>query len=200
MAEPAQHCQRRWWQRPPVWFIGIAAVAALVIGVAVELSDRSAPMPYSAFLDQLDAGNVASVTFRGTEISGRLKRPLEDKGIPGGTAQRDTFNSYVPDVGDPALVPALHKQRVEIEVSAPSAWTWLLGRVPFPILIFLGVIVVAGVIRLVRGSKPVSGSPMSMHPMGGMVGLLSGIFARQDQQVTLSKNEDDAAKARPKTR
>ena len=38
---------------------------------------QTGPMPYSTFLDQLEAGNVASVTFQGTEIDGRLKRPLD---------------------------------------------------------------------------------------------------------------------------
>ena len=104
-----------------MWFIGIAAVLALVIGVVVEETGKRAPMPYGAFLDQLEAGNVASVTFQGTEIDGRFKHPL-DATLPTGTAQRDTFRSRVPDFGDPALIPELRKQHVAIDVSVHLRW------------------------------------------------------------------------------
>jgi ATP-dependent Zn protease len=173
-----EHCQRPWWKRPPFWFIGIAAVV-IVLVVAVEKSGKTALMPYSAFLDQLEAGNVASVTFKGAEINGRLKRPLESP-LPTGTAQRDTFRSAVPEVGDPTLIPELHRQQVLIDVNVPSAWTWLLGRVPWPMLIFVGAMLIVGFIRLVRGGKAQPGPTASM-PAHGMIGLVSGLFTKKRQ-------------------
>jgi hypothetical protein len=194
MTDASEHCQRPWWKRPPVWFIGIAA-ALILLAVVVAGTERPAPMPYSAFFDQLEAGNVASVTFQGTQMDGRLKRPL-DGTLPTGTSQRDTFSTRVPDVGDPTLMPELRKQRVAIDVGAQLAWTWLLGRVPIPILIVIGAIIVAGVVRLVRGGKAQSVSPMSMHPMQGMMGLLSGLFGKQQQAASPPSHDGGEPKSR----
>ena len=78
MTDTPVHCHRPLWKRPPFWFVVIAAVLALAIGIAIEEAARRAPMPYGAFLDQLEAGNIASVTFRGTQIDGSLKHALGD--------------------------------------------------------------------------------------------------------------------------
>lgn len=170
-----------WWRTSKVWWlIGIAAVLVLAIGVAMKETGKSAPIPYSSFLDQLEAGNVASVTFQGMEIEGRFKKPV-DSAPSGGTAQRDTFTSRVPDFGDPTLIPELRQQHVVIDVISSSLWTSLLRGVPWPMLIFLGAIIVAGLMRLVRGGKVGSASAMSMPPMHGMMGLVSGLFGKQQQ-------------------
>ena len=58
-----KHCTKPWYMRPPVWFIGVV-VAALAIFTVYETVGGPAATPYGAFLDQLDAGNVASVTFQ----------------------------------------------------------------------------------------------------------------------------------------
>lgn len=175
MAHAMEHCSRPWWKRPPVWFLGIAVLLALIVGVTIERSGKSASLPYTTFLDQLDAGNVASIKVQGTEISGHFKRPLDAAGS--GTAQGDTFSSRVPDFGDPNLISQLRKQHVAVEVTSPSAWAWLLGRVPWPMLIFVGVMLVAGLIRLIRGGKTQSGS--ASMPMHGPMGLIAGLFAKQ---------------------
>jgi len=139
-----------------VWFIVIVAVLLLVVAV-MEQTGKRATTPYSAFLDQVEAGNIASVTIQGTEIAGRFKHPLVDS-PSGGTAQSDSFHTRVPDFGDPGLIPELRRQHVAIDVKSPSAWTWVLGRVPWPMLIFVGAILIAGLVRLARGGKAQSGS------------------------------------------
>ena len=100
MADTVQqhHCTVPWWRRPPVLLLGIALVA-LVIFAVVETASAPAATPYGTFLDQLEAGNVASVTFKGTEIDGRFKHPISN--AVNGTAQTNTFRSRVPDFGDP---------------------------------------------------------------------------------------------------
>jgi hypothetical protein len=170
-------CHRPWWQRPPVWFIAIATVL-IVAFLAVEMGGKAPATPYGTFLDQLDAGNVASVTFEGTEIHGRFKHPVGEA-TADGAAQRDVFRSRVPDFGDPALISRPRAQGVAIDVAQPSPWTWLLGRVPFPMLVILAVVLVAAIARMVRGGQvgPAPAGPaMPTHPM---IGLLSGLFARQ---------------------
>jgi len=154
-----------------VWFIAIAAVLLLIV-VAVEQTGKQAATAYSTFLNQVEAGNVASVTFQGTEILGRFKRPLD-------SALGDTFRSRVPDFGDPTLIPELRKQHVVIEVTSPSAWSWLLGRVPWPMLLFVAAMLVADFIKLLRGGAPQSASTAPVRSMPGMMGLLANLFAKQ---------------------
>jgi hypothetical protein len=179
MTQAIAHCNRPWWKRPPTWFIGIAVLLLLVFAV-VELEARAPATPYGTFLDQLGAGNVASVTFQGTEINGRFKQPLADT-TSSATAQRDVFRSRVPDFGDAALIPELRKQQVVIDVTAPSPWAWLLGRVPWPMLAILAVMLVAAFTRMLRGGPVVvgpAGPAMRAHGMGP-VGLLTGLFGGQ---------------------
>ena len=188
MTDGAVHCQRPWWKRPPVWFIAIAALAALLISLAVELgpSAKLTRMSYSAFLDQLDAGNIASVTFQGTNIDGHFKRALE-------AAQGDAFRTRVPDVGDPTLMPALRRQYVAIDVTLPSAWTWLLGSVPWPMLLFVGAMLIAAIARILRGATVGSDSTGPAMPAQGMgmIGLLSGLFAKQRSAPHPARGESD---------
>jgi ATP-dependent Zn protease len=188
-----EHCDRPWWKRPPVWLIAIAAVLLLVVAVIEQTDQRATAMLYSTFLDQLEAGNVASVSFKGTEITGRFKRPVENS-PSSGTAQSDSFRTHVPDFGDPALIPELRKQHAVIDVTSPSAWIWLLGRVPWPMLIFVGVILIAGFIRLVRRGKGQSGPAGPAMPMHGMMGLVSGLFGKQPPAASPPTREGDEPK------
>ena len=191
MAHAAQHCDRPWWKRPPVWLLAIAAMALLIFGI-VETAGGPAATPYGTFLDQLDAGNVASVVFRGTEIDGHFKHPLADASATG-TAPSDAFRSRVPDFGDPALIPALRKQHVAIEVASSSSWTRLLAGLPWPMLLLIGVMLIAGFVRFMRG-KGQSSSDMPMAPMQGMMGLVAGLFAKPQPAAGPPTHDSDSAK------
>jgi cell division protease FtsH len=188
MADTPVHCHRPLWKRPPFWFIIIAAVLALGIGIAMEESARRAPMPYGAFLDQVEAGNIASVTFRGTQIDGSLKHALADA-ASNGTAQGNTFRSHVPDFGDPTLLAELRKQHVVIDVASSSSWTRLFAGLPLPMLLFIGVALIAGLIRYLRGGKAQSGAAIPTHPMQGMIGLVSGLFGKRQQAAEPPKHD-----------
>ena len=59
MTYAMEHCHRPWWKRPPLWFIVIAAVLTLLIVIVTEKAGKPVSTPYSIFLDQLKAGNVA---------------------------------------------------------------------------------------------------------------------------------------------
>lgn len=141
---------RPWYMRPPVWGLGVILLAAALFGI-VDRVDRPPTMRYSDFLDQLDAGNVAGVTFKGTQIDGIFKRPVGQ--TANGTASQTVFRSQVPDFGDPALMPELRKEHVAIDAVSSSSWTRLLGGLPLPMLLMLGAIVIAGIVRLLRGGK-----------------------------------------------
>ena len=171
------HCTVPWWRRPPVLLLGIAVVALAIFAI-VEAAGRPAPVPYGTFLDQLDAGNVASVTLQGTEIKGRFKQPLN---AGNGTAQANAFRSRVPDFGDPSLIVELRKQHVAIDVASSSSWTRLLAGIPLPMLLFLGFIVIAAIFRFLRGGTAQSGAAMPAHPMQAMIALVSSLFGKKQQ-------------------
>jgi hypothetical protein len=92
------------------------------------------------------------------------------------------------------LIPELRKQHAVIDVTSPSAWTWLLGRVPWPMLIFVGAILVAGFIRLVRRGKAQSGPAGPAMPMHGMMGLVSSLFGKQPPAASPQMREGDKPK------
>jgi ATP-dependent Zn protease len=182
-----------WWRTSKLWWgIGIAAVLILIIGAVIVQVVKSAPIAYGLFLDQLDAGNVASLTFKGTEIDGRFKHGL-DSTTANGSARQDTFHSRAPDFGDPTLIPELRKQHVVIDVtSSSSSWMQWFAGIPVPMLLFIGAALIAGLVRLVRGGKVQSGAAMPMHPMQGMMGLVSGLFGKQQQAGTPPTQDGDA--------
>jgi hypothetical protein len=179
-----------WWRTSKAWwFIAIIAVLILLAVVVLEKAGNPTQMPYipySTFLDQVEAGNVASVTFQGTDISGRYKQPVD-------STQPVTFSSRVPDFGDSTLIQELRAQHVVIDTASPPQWTSLISRLPWPMLFFLGVAIIAGLVGLLRRRKVQSGSTASMHPMYGMMGLLSGLLSRQQQGAGRPKHDILAA-------
>jgi hypothetical protein len=170
-----------WWRGATIWLLaGLAVILAMLAVVVVEKAAKPALMPYSAFFDQLEAGNIASVTLQGTDIDGTFKHPVN--ATPANTAAaRDSFRSRVPDFGDPGLMPELRKQHVVINVGSPSQWTRLLASLPWPMLLFLGAALIAGLVRVLRGGKAQVGSAVTTSPMQGMLGLVSGLFGKKQQ-------------------
>jgi ATP-dependent Zn protease len=179
MADAAHHhCTRAWYLRPPVWILGVVLLGLAGFAI-VELSSRPSPatLSYSDFLAQLDAANVASVTFNGTLIDGKLKHPIGQTAT-NGTAAKTIFRSQVPNIGDPTLLPELRKEHAAIDVVSSSNWVSWLGRLPWPLVLILAFILIAGLIRLMRGNKASTGSAAPTHPM---VGLITGLFGKNDQ-------------------
>ncbi len=180
---------RRRWLRPAMWTLAILLVAFAALGV-FEMVSGPAAISYSDFLDQLDAGNVASVTFQGTQIDGNFKHTIGEPHA-NTAASQEIFRSRVPDFGDPALLPELRKQHVAIDVVSSSNWTRLLAGLPWPMLLLMGAALIAGLVRLARGGKA-SGSTVSMHPMQGILGLISGFFGKGTEGTTTQRNGHDA--------
>ncbi len=185
------HSTQAWYMRPPVWALGVVLVALAAFGI-MEMMNRPAAIPYSDFLDQLDAGNVASVTFKGTQIDGNYKHPLGETAA-NGIASQTVFRSQVPDFGDPTLLPELRKERVAIDVVSSSSWTHLLAGLPWPMLLLMGAVLIVALVRLMRGEKAPAGSAMPTHPM---MGLITGLFGKKDQAT--SPPAGDSGKAPPK--
>lgn len=112
-----------------------AAIALLLFGLAniilgkhPDSTGSQGNLPYSAFLEHVENHRVASVHIEGRFVSGTLEK--------GGA-----FKTYIPDVGDPGLMPLLRAKGVEIS-AAPvqnegSFFNTLLSW--FPMLLLIGV-------------------------------------------------------------
>lgn len=175
------------------WGWIVAALALLTAAAAIVMS-RAGVRPnlsYSPFLDRVDARNVAAVTLRGTEIDARLRHAIG--AAPGVTASTE-FASRVPDFGDASLIPLLRRHAVMIDVSAPSPWTWLLDRVPWPMLLFLAALLGAAAVRIVRGWHGQAGPRLSAagadDGADGGTGGKAARGGRQDQRWRRQRQGD----------
>lgn len=170
IAQP--HHARPWYKRPLLW-IGFIIIVALVIFAVRQFSSGPATIRYSDFLDQLDAGNIASVNFSGSQIDGQFKQPVATNGVAKG-APLTVFRSQAPSFGDPTLLPELRKEHVAIGVGS-SQWlgtgtaaalgvvgAFLLAK---PMLLIIAAAFIAGLVRVARGGKMDIRSILSMVPM-----------------------------------
>jgi hypothetical protein len=57
------------------------------------------------------------------------------------------------------------------------------------------VVLVAGLVRLVRGGNAQAGSAIPMRPMHGMVGIVSGFFAKPHQVESPPEHESNERKS-----
>jgi hypothetical protein len=131
---------------------------------------------------------------RPLEIIGRFKQPAVTGSLVAGVRPNDTFRCRIPDAGDPGLMPALRKQHVAINVISPAVWATLLGHLPWPLLIFIGAMLMAGLIRIVRGEQTPSGQGIPVPPMHGMMGFVARLFAKQPTGDDSTTRDNDGLK------
>jgi hypothetical protein len=180
-----------WWRTSKVWWlIALLAVLTLLIGLVTAKAGNPAPVPYSTFLDQLEAGNVASLTFQGTAINGRFNHPMD-------STQSNLFSSRVPDFGDASLMPELRRQHVVINVSSSWDWTSLLTHLPWPMVLIIGAALIAGLLSLLRGGKTPMGPMAGMHPMHAIMAPVMGLFAKQMPGASLPEYDGAAVPTSP---
>jgi cell division protease FtsH len=96
---------------------------------------------YSSFRQQLERGNVKSVTVSGEKIQGILKNPIGVQAPGEQEANATSFVTYLPSFGDEQLLGLLEKQGVEVRTQPSSNGSWLtalVGLLPLVILIMIG--------------------------------------------------------------
>ena len=120
----------------------------------------SVEIPYSTFLEQLEAGNIRSVEIKGTRIRGLFKVPLDwreelptvaPQGEPATDeepafgarptpARYEDFSTTIPEaIDDTGLLPLLRQKQVTIK-AIPATTPWLLTALTsgLPILFLVG--------------------------------------------------------------
>ncbi len=87
-------------------------------------------LPYTSFLQQVERGNVTSVTMTGDSVSGIFKTPItgQTTGPQSGATAFTHFTTYVPATGDSNLLALLEKKGVEVRAQPvePSWWQTVL--------------------------------------------------------------------------
>lgn len=108
-------------------------------------------LPYSAFLEEVRAGNVTTVEMVGQEVTGEFAEPVarpEDAEVSGGGLfswppdTLDQFATVIPFEGDTRLLPLLEENQVVVNTAVEQPNIWLNILFTFlPVLLFVGVLI-----------------------------------------------------------
>lgn len=146
--------RRRFWLQMLIFFIVINLLFyAPLLFSSLGAQQSTTNLSYTSFLQQVQNGNVKDVTLTGHAVSGDFRTPLhqQQSGSSTGTATYSQFTSYVPETGDPTLLPVLQKNGVSVTaqpVQIPwwqTALTTLLMALPILLLVYFGYMALRGV-------------------------------------------------------
>src|SRR5713101_3665411 len=116
-------------------------------------------LSYTSFLQQVQQGKVKDVTLNGNAVSGDFKTPFhqQQNGSGNGTATYSRFTSYVPETGDPNLLPLLEKNGVQVTAQPVQTPWWLtvltllLNALPILVLLYFGYMVLRSMRQAQQG-------------------------------------------------
>jgi cell division protease FtsH len=113
-------------------WVAILMTLFLVAWMVMEVQRKSLQIPYSEFLDQVEAERVEKVLIRGKEIHGRYKEGSAD---PEATT---AFTTRAPDLD--GLVETLRAAGVQIEVDKEPGSGFLTNLIILlPLLVVIGL-------------------------------------------------------------
>lgn len=115
--EPGKPAPGPWWKRLPggrlFWLLVLIALALnWIITNSLIGPEPRIRLPYTAFVQQLDAGNVESIVSTGETIQGTLKQPVADPLDPEATSTE--FETERPSFADDGLLQKLIDQGVVV--------------------------------------------------------------------------------------
>jgi cell division protease FtsH len=152
--ESKQQLSRPRW----LWWLFLLVMLAWNFWLFWPASETEADIPYSAFLEQVRAGNVTQVYLSGDRISGDFARAIAwppastltatatEAATLGPPLLYSAFRTTFPEaVGDPALLPLLQTHAVVIDVaSPPSPWLTIIVANGIPLLLLVLMMVWMG--------------------------------------------------------
>jgi cell division protease FtsH len=140
-----------------VWWVVFAVLIAWnAITFLVPKGPTTIPLAYSAFLQQVQSGNVADVTISGVNVAGTLTNaiPVPDEtpvasSTPGAVTAppaSNRFSTVLLPFDDPTLVPLLESKSVKVTVVDVSGGSWVLNLLSsaLPILLLVGLMYYIG--------------------------------------------------------
>jgi cell division protease FtsH len=122
---------------PTLVFMGVILLFSMFVGLQYPGRESAGPIPYSQVKTLVGQQMVVSVTMRGSHLTGILKSPIV---LTEGRGMARMFESEIPAVGDPTLLPAFEAAGVQVTVlpaEPGGGWRLLAGLLPW--LLFLGV-------------------------------------------------------------
>ncbi len=108
-----------------LWLV-IGLIMVLVFNIFNQTQPMQKELIFSDFMSKVERGEVAEVTLRGSDITGRL-------------TDNSVFRSYAPD--DKDMLPILRKQGVKITAKPSEGQPWYMTFLLswLPMLLFLGI-------------------------------------------------------------
>lgn len=135
---------RRW--STLLWLLLSFVLAIWLWNQFLPGTSEATRIDYSTFRQQVQAGNVTSVTVSNQEIRGQLEEPVERQPSQDGEGEPveyTNFVTYLPSFGDEQLLSLLEENEVTIETeptSDISIWAIILNLAPFLLLIGIGYV------------------------------------------------------------
>ncbi len=129
----------------PQWrAVVVAILAMIVIALWTQYLVPGGPsvyeIPYSQFIDQLNASNVKSVSLSKLRVSGVFINPVAIP-VPGAnkTASAQTFRTYLPSFQGESLLALLEQKKVAVTVEPADErspfWQFIFGLLPWVLII-----------------------------------------------------------------
>jgi cell division protease FtsH len=122
------------------------------------------PLSYTQFIEQLDAGNIRSVTIKKLQVSGEfikevnIQVPAEKK-----TVAVKRFITFLPSFQGEGLISKLEEKKVTINVEPPEQeslfWQILIGVLPW-------VLIIGAWIFIMKRAQQVQGGPGGLFSFG----------------------------------
>ena len=117
---------------------------AVTLGFSMDLSVQQnvGELSYSAFYQQVQAGNVKDATFQGQDITGDLKNAISLNDVNGNPVLTTQFHLIQLPNGDPNLITLLNRYHVQFQAKpVPNTNPLLSILVSFlPLILIIGVI------------------------------------------------------------
>ncbi|MFN2196337.1 MAG: ATP-dependent zinc metalloprotease FtsH [Anaerolineales bacterium] len=141
------------------WWIVLIGLLIWNVFTFLQGAPAEVEIPYSFFISQLRAGNIAAVDINGSEITGSFNKaitwpqvtpgPTPTSGTQPAPPQTQSYSDFLtifPDsVGDPNLLALLEENNVQIQAQkASTPWFILLLTDGLPLLLLFVVIIWIG--------------------------------------------------------
>ena len=125
-----------------IWVIA-GTLAALWAWSYLNGPSSGSEVSYSAFRQQLSAGNVERVVVEGQKLTGMLETPAKRATAEGDSTEYTNFVTYLPSFGDEALMDRLEAEGAEVVTRPQSDFPWgllLIGLLPVLLIFGIGYI------------------------------------------------------------
>ena len=138
------------------WVVAAGLIAWNVFTLFAARAPTTINLSYSAFLDQVQAGNVTSVTIAGQSANGQLKKailipdatpvPATTPGQVAAPPVSTKFSTVLPTGNHTDLLALLASDKVDVTVVDISNGSWLLTLLSsvLPIVLLVGVMIYLG--------------------------------------------------------